>query len=171
MFHVNLLCTEAHFTSHADNSLWTGCELTCTKLADLYSLLLCTPLLVPYWLVLTTHTAYWSCTAFGFSYQRWNLTRLERSALYCWLALTTQKTSRCCYCCMGTDWGHVVLPYCCATQYSSCNLATRGAMRREGKGGKARRVRAPLLLCNRVPWGFWISAAPTWGDYATICKG
>jgi hypothetical protein len=37
IFHVNLLVTETDFSTHADNSLRTGCELTCTKLADLYS--------------------------------------------------------------------------------------------------------------------------------------
>jgi hypothetical protein len=49
------------------------------------------------------------------------------------------------------------------------DLATHNAARSEGKGGEARRGSTPLLLRNRIPWGFWISAAPTWGDYATLC--
>jgi hypothetical protein len=42
------------------------------------------------------------------------------------------------YCCAWRHWGYVVLPYCCATQYLSRNLATRGAKRGEGRGGKTR---------------------------------
>jgi hypothetical protein len=73
------------------------------------------------------------------------------------------------YCCAWRHWGYMVLPYCYATKYLSSNLATRRAMRSEGKGGEVRRGSAPLLLCNRIPRGFWILSPPAWGNYTTIC--
>jgi hypothetical protein len=43
----------------------------------------------------------------------------------------------------------VVLPYCCATQYLSRNLATRGPTRNEGRGGKTRQCSATVVqLCS-----------------------
>jgi hypothetical protein len=51
---------------------------------------------------------------------------------------------------------------------NSHRVTKQHAERREGKGGEARRGSAPLLLRSRVPWGFWISADPAWGDYPKI---
>jgi hypothetical protein len=93
---------------------------------------------------------YWSCTAFGFSYKRWNLTYGERSVVYC---------------CAWRQWGHMVHP---VARPNSYRVTQQNAERGEGKGGEAKRGSAPLLLRNRVPWGFWILSHPAWGDYATI---
>jgi hypothetical protein len=40
------------------------------------------------------------------------------------------------YCCARRHWGHVVPPYCCATQQLPRNPATRRAKRGEGRGGQ-----------------------------------
>jgi hypothetical protein len=59
-------------------------------------------------------------------------------------------------------------PYCCAIQSLLHNLATHSAEQSEGKGGEARHGSAPLLLCNRVPQGFYASTVTAWGEYTTI---
>jgi hypothetical protein len=162
VFHVNLLFPEAHFTSHADNSFNNCSYSTSIPLYYFYySYLTGTPLFYSY---ITGQRIFTESRYVA------SAPTALKTQLYCLLALTAQKKSRCCYCCVTTNWGYVILPYCCATQYLSRNLATRGAMRSEGKGGEARRGSAPLLLHNRVPWGFWISSPPAWGDYATICS-
>jgi hypothetical protein len=48
------------------------------------------------------------------------------------------------YCCTWRHWGHVVPPYCCATQQLPRNPATRGAKRGVGRGGKVRQRSATV---------------------------
>jgi hypothetical protein len=139
MFHVNLLVTEAVSSTYADNSLRTGCELTCTKLADLYS-------------TRTAHTLLeLHCFLCLLKTLESDMRRTQRRVL---LRLTSLRSRG-----PSLLLRHPVLLR---------NLATHGAARSEGKEGEARRDSAPLLLRNRVPWGFWILSAPAWGDYPTI---
>jgi hypothetical protein len=126
IFHVNLLVTETVFSTHADNSLW----------ASMYELVLnwptCTLLVLYSYSTGTARTLllyYWSCTAFSLSYKHWNPTCGECSAMYC---------------CAWRHWGYVVLPYCCAIHWLPRNLATRGAKRGEGRGGKTQQRSATL---------------------------
>jgi hypothetical protein len=115
IIHINLLFTEAVFSTYADNSYLT------THTLLVYSSYL-TLLLVFYLLRIFPEPRYITSAPTA-----------QKTQLYCWLVLTAQKTSRGCYCCVATNWGYVVLSYCWATQYLSRNLATRGARGREGR--------------------------------------